>query len=126
MRKGKHVLQSCLHITILTVKAIVRAAAKPIADSRKVEGSTRRIAFLGTPFNGSHAASLGEIVRRVVSVVCNTNSTTLQDLKPDALLDLKRELVEWLNRRNSQAGSDAGIVCFFEAEAPSFSGSGRV
>ena len=65
----------------------------PEEDVKDVYNSLSAIMFLGTPHRGSGHTSLGETIRRIVSVVgFDTHDQILQDLRPESkILELVRE-----------------------------------
>lgn len=80
------------------------ATATPTDNVRIVSEACTGIIFLGTPFHGSGTAKYMEILRRIVNVFVNTNSSKIDDLnekskKLESLVDhfasrLRQRIVE--------------------------------
>ena len=82
-----------------------------------VEKSTRRIAFLGTPFQGSAKAGWASLGTKLARMLGETNQKLLDDLKQGCpeLATLADEFQCWLGNRDGVKAPKVEITCFKEA-----------
>lgn len=104
----------------LVWKAILSADRNSNDDWWNIGKSTKGIIFLGTPFHGAKQANLGEITRRIVSVMCNTNEKIIKELRldsiarPELVNRLAQRLIPQISDGKSEAEPKIECVCFFE------------
>ncbi|KAI0382163.1 Alpha/Beta hydrolase protein [Hypomontagnella monticulosa] len=82
---------------------------------RTVARSIRKIAFLGTPHEGSDKAAWGEIARRFARLFTVTNPSLLSYLgeHSELLLNLERDFQHFL-RHNTNTEKEVEVMCFTE------------
>lgn len=81
-----------------------------------MEESVRRIAFLGTPFQGSDIAKWTDFGRKITDLFGDTNKVLLDDLKQGSyqLKAISEKFPEWLRGREGAEATKVEIVCFTE------------
>lgn len=107
----------CRFVTkLISGQALLKAHKHVDAPDRAVEESVRRIAFLGTPFQGSDMAGWGEMGRKFASLLQDTNKALLDDLKQDSyqLKTISEGFPEWLREREGKRETKMEIVFFTE------------
>ena len=89
---------------------MVEAEKSPEEQTSAVSDCTKRIAFLGTPFQGADKAKWVNTGRSFISSFASTSPELLKDLekKSEILVELEDSFQQWLNKR------DVGIMCFWE------------
>jgi len=83
---------------------------------KSITQSLRGLIFLGTPFQGSSAASLGENVRKILKLLtASTQQHTLELLTTDSqrLRQLVRSFADILNKRRMSQEEENRIEAFF-------------
>jgi len=93
-------------------------AAKNSAEEReqKILESTRGIAFMGTPHNGSGFAAYGQAFAKYLGFMKQTNTGLLQVLRQDSevLARIHQEFYTMIRAREKQRKEEIMITCFFE------------
>jgi hypothetical protein len=87
-------------------------------DMRNIALNIKRIAYLGTPHEGSDKAKWGEAGRRFLDIIhIETNETLLKNLieGSEKLSYLQREFLQLLRRR-AKTEHEIEIMCFFEGK----------
>ncbi|KAM7213043.1 hypothetical protein V8F06_011597 [Rhypophila decipiens] len=110
------VVHSLGGLVIQKALTISRARAEPHLNS--LEYSTRGIAFMGTPHNGSDLASWAVLGASLLSNFKDANVTILKTLERDSeiLRDTQDAFGQLLRTREGQ-GRPIGVTCFFEEHA---------
>ncbi len=98
------------------MQAVTEADKRPEEHTREVSECTKRIAFLGTPFQGSDKAKWADFGRSFVSFFASTSSELLKgiEIKSDSLVALKDSFHLWLPSHK------VDIFCFWEELAYKF------
>ncbi|KAL8727659.1 MAG: hypothetical protein Q9166_005895 [cf. Caloplaca sp. 2 TL-2023] len=101
---------------LICAQALLKAHNNVDEPDRAVEVSARRIAFLGTPFQGSDMAGWAEMGRKFASLLQDTNKELLNDLKQDSyqLKTISEGFPEWLREREGKSLTKVEIVFFTE------------
>ncbi|KAL9595413.1 MAG: hypothetical protein Q9219_006456 [cf. Caloplaca sp. 3 TL-2023] len=99
-----------------TNAAILKAHNHVDEPDRKIEKSTRRLAFLSTPFQGAETASWAEIARRLADLLFDTNKDLLKDIRQnsDQLRTISEGFPEWLREREGETESRVEVIFFVE------------
>ncbi len=90
-----------------------------VSGSESIKGlanCVRRIAFLGTPHQGSDKAQWAETARKFLKVVKTTNAELLKDLdeKSEKLAKLGVQFPSLLTSRAQTPETRLEVVCFYE------------
>ncbi|KAI4150589.1 MAG: hypothetical protein L6R39_002237 [Caloplaca ligustica] len=101
---------------LVCAQALLKAHKSVDEPDRAVEEATRRVAFLGTPFQGSEIVGWAEIGARLVSLLQDTNKALLADLKQSGhqLATISEHFPGWLREREGAMATNVEIVCFTE------------
>ncbi len=102
-----------------TVEYSIKPHIKSISDC------TQRIAFLGTPHQGSEKAKWAESGRNFLSLFSTkTTGDILKELDQGSttLVKLGAEFQKWLSRHAGKPETKFEIICFFEELSTSVSG----
>ena len=86
-------------------------------DTKSISTYTRRIAFLGTPHQGSDKAKWVDLGKRFLSMVSQkTTADILKELEQgsDTLVKLGVAFPKWLSHQAEKPETKVEIVCFFE------------
>ncbi|KAI4275684.1 MAG: hypothetical protein LQ337_003040 [Flavoplaca oasis] len=96
--------------------ALIDAYKSAEKSDRAMEESVRRIAFLGTPFQGSDIAKWTDFGRKITDLFGDTNKVLLDDLKQGSyqLKAISEKFPEWLRGREGAEATKVEIVCFTE------------
>ena len=108
-----------------TNQALSTAEDSQIPDTKSIATYTRRIAFLGTPHQGSDKAKWVELGKNFLSLVSQkTTAEILKELEQgsDTLVKLGVAFPKWLSHQAEKPETKVEIVCFFEELSSSFSG----
>ncbi|KAL8876237.1 MAG: hypothetical protein Q9198_005531 [Flavoplaca austrocitrina] len=81
-----------------------------------MEESVRRIAFLGTPFQGTDIAKWTDFGRKITDLFGDTNKVLLDNLKQGSyqLKAISEKFPDWLRGREGAEATKVEIVCFTE------------
>jgi hypothetical protein len=81
-----------------------------------ISHSIKRIAFLGTPHDGSEKARWAETGRRFLSMFKSTNKELAKDLTPksEKLAKLSVQFPILLSKRAQNPSTVIDVVCFYE------------
>lgn len=96
---------------------MIKAHKSVEKPDRAVEESTRRVSFLGTPFEGSDIAAWAQLGRRFFSLFQDTNAAILEELKkPEShqLSTITDDFASWLRGREGETSTKVEIVCIAE------------
>lgn len=91
------------------------------SDNNRISDCTRRIAFLGTPHQGSDKAQWVELGKNFLSILSNkTTGGILKELEQGSVTlgNLAAEFPKWLSHRKEKIK----VVCFFEELSTNISG----
>ena len=91
-------------------------AARGPASTKELANCVRRIAFLGTPHQGSDKAKWAETARTFLNYVKSTNAELTKDLdeKSEKLAKLGVQFPNLLHSRAQSPKTSIEVVCFFE------------
>ncbi|KAL8734453.1 MAG: hypothetical protein Q9181_003191 [Wetmoreana brouardii] len=97
-------------------KALLKARNHVEEPDRRVEASTRRIAFLGTHFQGSDQARWAQVEIRMAGLVGETNKELMRELDRDSdrLAAITEGFPDWLRGREVEKATKVEIICFKE------------
>ena len=110
---------------INTKKALSTAEDSLGADTKSISTYTRRIAFLGTPHQGSDKAKWVESGKNFLSMASQkTTAEILKELEQgsDTLVKLGVAFPKWLSHQAEKPETKVEIVCFFEELGSSVGG----
>ncbi|KAL8889203.1 MAG: hypothetical protein Q9192_006055 [Flavoplaca navasiana] len=101
---------------LVYAQALIYAYKSAEKSDRAMEESVRRIAFLGTPFQGSDIAKWTDFGRKITDLFGDTNKVLLDDLKQGSyqLKAFSEKFPEWLRGREGAEATKVEIVCFTE------------
>ncbi|MCJ1233910.1 hypothetical protein MMC14_001868 [Varicellaria rhodocarpa] len=101
-------------------------AASSRQDIKELAICVRRIAFLGTPHQGSKKAQWTETARKFLALFKETNTELLRDLDENSatLAKLGEQFPILLRSRTESPETEIEIVCFFEGSPTKVSGVG--
>ena len=111
-----------------TKQALSTAEDSQAAQMKSISTCTRRIAFLGTPHQGSDKAKWVDLGKRFLSMVSQkTTADILKELEQgsDTLVRLGVAFPKWLSHQAEHPETKVEIVCFFEELSTDF-GSGSL
>lgn len=94
--------------------------------TKSISDCTRRIAFLGTPHQGSNKAQWAESGKNFLSLFSRkTTGGVLKELEQgsDTLVKLGVAFPTWLSHRAGKPKTKVEIVCFFEELSSSVGGT---
>lgn len=85
-------------------------------NTKHLANCIRRIAFLGTPHQGSDKAKWAETARSFIKLFKTTNAELLKDLdeKSEKLAKLGVQFPSLLNSRAQTPKTRIDVVCFYE------------
>lgn len=115
---------SCFAQLVLTWKQGLVDAASDSDGIKELANCVRRIAFLGTPHQGSDKARWAETARRFVQFFKETNPELSKDLneKSEKLAKLGVQFPNLLNSRSQSPETKIEVVCFFEGKSTTVGG----
>ena len=91
-------------------------AASGSENTKTLANCVRRIAFLGTPHQGSDKAQWAETARRFLRIFKTTNPELSKDLdeKSEKLAKLGVQFPSLLHSRAQRSDTRIDVVCFYE------------
>lgn len=93
--------------------------------AKTISDCTRRIAFLGTPHQGSDKAQWAEIGKKFLTLLSlKSTGGLLKELeqRSDTLVKLGVAFPQWLSHRAGKPETKVEIICFFEELSSSVGG----
>lgn len=98
-------------------QGLSRAEDSSEPHTKSISDCTRRIAFLGTPHQGSEKAKWAELGRTFLSLFSEKSTgKTLKELEEGSatLVQLEVGFRKWLSHHSGESKTKAEIMCFFE------------